>query len=226
LGLGLLRGPIHSRTNDQLFELDVKGDDAGQLALDSLTSFTHFHPVRTKTPKLDLSSLRSYQVLRDRSAVPAVSSRTVTKSKKRLSYEEKKRMLSIGRRRGKSDGGIAAISTPAMTLSSDSSATGTYDVWTASLDMQVSVRVPLFLEQPHRTYLTSNLRPPNQWTKPTSPPLVNSHPCQPLIQERPTTLTSEHIRHSFTPLMKLKLSARKSRLSGGVLRRRCWRIGG
>ncbi|KAJ7132336.1 P60-like protein [Mycena epipterygia] len=75
---------LHKQQDDQLFVIDVKGDEK----------------IRSALPKFKTSELTSTKILAQRSAVPAVVSRT-TASKKRkspLSSEDKNRLLRISKR--------------------------------------------------------------------------------------------------------------------------------
>jgi len=71
---------VHSKSNEQLFSVDTTGDEQ----------------VRKRITKTSLKSLKSYQNLSQRSAVPAVSSRQ--KKHGAVTRAEKVRMLKAGRR--------------------------------------------------------------------------------------------------------------------------------
>ncbi|KAF7357047.1 Ribosome biogenesis protein NOP53 [Mycena venus] len=75
---------LHKQQDDQLFVIDVKGDEK----------------IRSSLPKFKASELTSTKILAQRSAVPAVVSRTTTVKKRKspLSSEDKNRLLRISKR--------------------------------------------------------------------------------------------------------------------------------
>ncbi|KLO16544.1 P60-like protein [Schizopora paradoxa] len=121
---------LHSKTNDDLFQIDAKGDDN----------------IRRSLPKFDPASLSYSKIIAQRSAVAAVYSRPTasTVKKRHLTLDEKNRLLSIGKR--KQHGPLNSFLDPkALGNGSASLApshavkkSGTYDVWTEeSAEMQV-----------------------------------------------------------------------------------------
>ena len=95
------------------------------------------HAVRRARPKFSKELLTSSKILAQRSAVPAVFSRTTSNPLKRktLTYEEKDRLLRMGKRQRK--GPFNAIMDPTevgsgsalLEVSEAAKKSGTYDVW-------------------------------------------------------------------------------------------------
>ncbi|KAF7371023.1 Ribosome biogenesis protein NOP53 [Mycena sanguinolenta] len=119
---------LHKQQDDQLFVVDVKGDDK----------------IRKHMPKFKASELISTKILAQRSAVPAVISRT-TASKKRkspLSSEDKERLLRISKRPRK--GPFNSIVDPTefgagsatLGLSEAVKSSGAYDPWAPAEEME------------------------------------------------------------------------------------------
>ncbi|KAJ7230687.1 ribosome biogenesis protein Nop53/GLTSCR2 [Mycena pura] len=116
---------LHKQADDQLFVVDVKGDDK----------------IRSVLPKFKSSELTSARILAQRSAVPALVSRaTATSTKKRkapLSKEDKERLLRIGKRTRR--GPFNSVVDPAafgqgsasLELSEAVKQSGGYDPWAA-----------------------------------------------------------------------------------------------
>ncbi|KAH8112822.1 tumor suppressor protein Gltscr2 [Phellopilus nigrolimitatus] len=117
---------LQSKANDELFQIDVKGDDK----------------VRKSLPKFNKLQLSYNKVLAERSAVSAVYSRPSTSSKKRplVSHEEKSRLLRIAKRKRLGPlnsivdhtelGQGSAILEPSHAVKES----GKYNVWTAEKD--------------------------------------------------------------------------------------------
>ncbi|KAJ7173719.1 ribosome biogenesis protein Nop53/GLTSCR2 [Mycena filopes] len=109
---------LHKQQDDQLFVVDVKGDDK----------------IRTSLPKFKTSELTSTKILAQRSAVPAVVSRP-TKRKSPLSSEDKGRLLRISKRPRK--GPFNTVMDPtefgagsaSLELSEAVKNSGSYDAW-------------------------------------------------------------------------------------------------
>ncbi|KAF9461790.1 ribosome biogenesis protein Nop53/GLTSCR2 [Collybia nuda] len=118
-----ITGTILQKTqNSDLFQIDVKGDNQ----------------IRKSLPKFSKSELTSTKILAQRSAVPAVFSRPTPTSNKRkslVSYEEKARLLRIGKRPRK--GPFNSIVDPSefesgsgtLGLSEAVKKSGSYDPW-------------------------------------------------------------------------------------------------
>ncbi|KAJ6607012.1 ribosome biogenesis protein Nop53/GLTSCR2 [Mycena sp. CBHHK59/15] len=112
---------LHKQQDDQLFVIDVKGDDK----------------IRSSLPKFKSSELTSTKILAQRSAVPAVLSRPTTTRKRKspLSSEDKNRLLRIGKRPRK--GPFNSVMDPtelgagsaSLELSEAVKASGAYDPW-------------------------------------------------------------------------------------------------
>ncbi|KAJ7678262.1 ribosome biogenesis protein Nop53/GLTSCR2 [Mycena polygramma] len=113
---------LHKQQDDQLFVVDVKGDDK----------------IRSVLPKYKASELTSTKILAQRSAVPAVVSRTTGKKRKSpLSYEDKTRLLRISKRPRKGpfntvvDPTEFGAGSASLELSEAVKSSGAYDPWAA-----------------------------------------------------------------------------------------------
>ena len=112
----------------------------------SLNTFIHYfsltiHPillVRRHLPKFSSSQLSSAKILAQRSAVPAVVSRATSsnpKHKRKLTHEDKDRLLRIGKRmrkgpfNGVMDPTEMGAGSALLEVSEAVKASGTYDVW-------------------------------------------------------------------------------------------------
>ncbi|KAH8101723.1 P60-like protein [Cristinia sonorae] len=116
---------LHKTTNDELFQVDVKGDDQ----------------VRKRLPKFSTSNLTATKILQQRSAVPAVFSRpqssTSSLKRKKITHEEKDRLLRIGKKMRK--GPFNSVVDPTefgagsalLEVSEAAKTSGSYDVWAA-----------------------------------------------------------------------------------------------
>ncbi|KAJ2916207.1 hypothetical protein MD484_g4187, partial [Candolleomyces efflorescens] len=159
--------PLQKLKDSDLFEIDVKGDDK----------------VRHTLPKFSSSQLTSAKILAQRSAVPAVLSRTTSSSFKRkasnLSREDKERLLRIAKRPRK--GPFNAIMDPSelksgegiVEMSEAVRQSGTYDAWASADDVEMEeVKDGMETVQPKR------VKPP-QTTKPRDmidvPAVVEPH---------------------------------------------------
>ena len=129
----LASGPLHKMADEELFTIDLTGDDKGGLLK---TLIHHLNcPVvrqRVKTKKPLISTL----ILSQRSAVPAIYSRVgQDKKKDPITRAEKERLLRIGKRKrvGQSNalvdptevGRGSALLEPTEAVKKS----GTYDVW-------------------------------------------------------------------------------------------------
>ncbi|GLB39633.1 putative nop53 (60S ribosomal biogenesis) [Lyophyllum shimeji] len=121
---------LQSTTDQDLFQIDVTGD--AQL--------------RNSLQRFSRSQLTSTKILAERSAVPAVFSRSSTASKKwksSMSHEEKARLLRIGKRPQK--GPFNSVVDPTefgagsaiLELSEAVKSSGTYDPWASPPEQEV-----------------------------------------------------------------------------------------
>lgn len=115
---------LHKTKDDKLFQVDLKGDEK----------------IRAHLPRYSKSQLTSTKILSQRSAIPAVFSRSTSfsnpkKRKSLLSHEEKSRLLRIGKRPRK--GPFNSVMDPAefgagsalIELSEAVKESGKYDPW-------------------------------------------------------------------------------------------------
>ncbi|TCD63424.1 hypothetical protein EIP91_005425 [Steccherinum ochraceum] len=113
---------LQKTTNQDLFQIDVKGDEN----------------VRKRLPKFSTSALTSAKILSQRSAIPAVFSRPQSATplkRKKLTHEEKDRLLRIGKKMRK--GPFNAIIDPTevgagsalLEVTEAVKESGKYDVW-------------------------------------------------------------------------------------------------
>ena len=117
--------------------------------------------VRRARPKFSKELLTSSKILAQRSAVPAVFSRTTANPLKRkiLTYEEKDRLLRMGKRPRK--GPFNAIIDPTevgagsalLEVSEAAKNSGTYDVWEASPTSCSAVKVRIARQLADRYHL-------------------------------------------------------------------------
>ncbi|KDQ56539.1 hypothetical protein JAAARDRAFT_131965 [Jaapia argillacea MUCL 33604] len=116
---------LQKKTDQELFQIDVKGDER----------------VRKALPRFSKSLLSSTKILNQRSAVPAVFSRGADSSiikKRKLTHEDKERLLRIGRRMRK--GPLNTVMDPTdfgkgsaiLDVTEAVKSSGTYDVWEAN----------------------------------------------------------------------------------------------
>ncbi|GBE83516.1 Ribosome biogenesis protein [Sparassis crispa] len=159
-------GIVKDKTNDQLFLIDVKGDER----------------VRKSLPRFSTSLLTSAKILAQRSAFPAVFSRTTTTVaagvKRKLTHEEKGRLLRMGKRVRR--GPFNAMIDPTefgsgsamLEVSEAARKSGGYDVWDEELAEGTKVKHP---NTPHpRSHITLSAVPtPHEGT--SYNPLVTSH---------------------------------------------------
>ncbi|KAF8586908.1 P60-like protein [Ramaria rubella] len=111
--------PVHQKTNDQLFQVDLTGDER----------------LKRSLPKYDHSQLMSSKILAQRSEIPAVFSRVSKPSRSALTHEEKGRLLRMGKRKVKGPfntlvdpkelGAGSAMLEPTEAVKNS----GKYDVW-------------------------------------------------------------------------------------------------
>ncbi|KAJ7881152.1 ribosome biogenesis protein Nop53/GLTSCR2 [Mycena leptocephala] len=118
---------LHKQQDDQLFVIDVKGDEK----------------LRSSLPKYKASELTSTKILAQRSAVPAVVSRTTAQKRKSpLSSEDKNRLLRISKRPRK--GPFNSVVDPTefgagsatFELSEAVKNSGAYDAWAPPEEVQ------------------------------------------------------------------------------------------
>lgn len=161
---------LQKKTDDELFQVDVKGDAR----------------VRKSLPRFSTSLLSSARILSQRSAVPAVFSRTSVNPLKRktLSYEEKGRLLRIGKRPRR--GPFNAIMDPTemgsgsalLDVSEAAKNSGSYDVWNArgpvDTDSNDSTQVK-HPKTPHPRSLIALAAVPSPHEGTSYNPLVTSH---------------------------------------------------
>ncbi|KAJ7777431.1 ribosome biogenesis protein Nop53/GLTSCR2 [Mycena metata] len=138
---------LHKQQDDQLFVVDVKGDDK----------------IRTSLPKFKTSELTSTKILAQRSAVAAVVSRP-TKRKSPLSSEDKSRLLRISKRPRK--GPFNTIVDPtefgagsaSLELSEAVKNSGSYDPW-APAEEVVEIKDGLETVQPKKVKVPVHSHP-------------------------------------------------------------------
>jgi len=122
-----LSSALQKKADDELFSLDVAGDDKGMLDPPVPQFADIYLPVRAKTKKLDLSQLKSAKILAQRSAVPAVVSRVTSKDKDRMLRSVKRK------RQDPLDAVVKQLPFGAGSAALDPSAavkkSGQYDVW-------------------------------------------------------------------------------------------------
>ncbi len=143
---------VQKKTNDQLFVIDVTGDDAGTLyfaqtlpllkCIAFLTNFFWSPLVRPTLPKFAKASLTSAKILAQRSAVPALLSRPSSTStdtkRKRLTHEEKDRLLRMGKRMRRGPFNVVVDPTETgegsalLELSEAAKQSGQYNMWDAT----------------------------------------------------------------------------------------------
>ncbi|KAH9947852.1 P60-like protein [Amylocystis lapponica] len=184
---------LQKQTNDELFQVDVKGDDR----------------VRKAFPKFSREQLTSTKILAQRSAVPAVFSRTIAPSPKRrlLTHEEKGRLLRMGKRARR--GPFDAVMDPTelgagsamLEVSEAARESGGYDVWSAPLDTQgPSIKHP---RTPH---------PRTAIMLPAVPPPHEGASYNPLFASHQELLRSAHEAEERRVKAAEELSTVKARL--------------
>ncbi|EIN14662.1 P60-like protein [Punctularia strigosozonata HHB-11173 SS5] len=169
---------LQSKTNQELFQVDVKGDDA----------------VRKALPRFSTKALMSAQLLAQRSAVPAVTSRTFTtpsdSKKRKLSHEEKARLLRTAKklRKGPLNSYVDPTELGAGSATIDVSEavknSGGYNVWETkeeSNDVEEEIPRP-----------SSNAKPK------APPPTVHTHPRR--VIELPA-IAEPHQGVSYNPAL-------------------------
>ncbi|KAJ7272728.1 P60-like protein [Mycena haematopus] len=153
---------LYKQQDDQLFVVDVKGDDK----------------IRKALPKFKASELTSTKILAQRSAVPAVLSRTTTNKKRKspLSSEDKTRLLRISKRPRK--GPFNSVVDPTefgagsatLELSEAVKSSGAYDPWAPAEEMEEikdgletvqpkKVKVPVHSHPRHKIEVPAILEP-------------------------------------------------------------------
>ncbi|KZV75676.1 P60-like protein [Peniophora sp. CONT] len=111
---------LHKKKDEDLFVVDTAGDDT----------------VRKRLPKLSTRSLTAAKILAQRSAVPAVHSRSTPSTKSKLTRAEKERLLRIGKKDRKGPLNTLVDHTAqgegsALMEVSHAASQGAYDVWGA-----------------------------------------------------------------------------------------------
>jgi nucleolar protein 53 len=149
----IYRLTLQKKTDSELFVVDTKGDDKGTCSRQLRTTQTisyYFFSVRKSLPRFSRTTLRSHQIISQRSAVPAVHARS---RKSLVSPRDKERLLRIARkdRRGPLNS-IVDPSQPGagsalLEVSEAVKKSGQYDMWSAQakleagLDDEVKVKV-------------------------------------------------------------------------------------
>ncbi|KAI0943675.1 hypothetical protein AcW1_002776 [Taiwanofungus camphoratus] len=156
---------LQKKTDDELFQIDVKGDDR----------------VRRSLPKFSTSLLTSAKIISQRSAVPAVFSRATSTSsalKRKLTHEEKGRLLRMGKRPRK--GPFNAVIDPTelgagsamIEVSEAAKKSGSYDVWTEKSAEAITAKNP---KTPHPKSMIALPAVPAPHEGTSYNPLVTSH---------------------------------------------------
>ncbi|KAK7683840.1 hypothetical protein QCA50_013216 [Cerrena zonata] len=123
---------LHKKADDELFQIDVKGDEN----------------VRKYLPKFSSSQLTSAKILAQRSAVPAVVSRRTSSTsghKRKLTHEEKDRLLRMGKRmrkgpfNGVMDPTEMGAGSALLEVSEAVKASGSYDVWNTPKEVEMEI---------------------------------------------------------------------------------------
>ncbi|KAI0672234.1 P60-like protein [Trametes maxima] len=127
---------LQNKKDEELFQVDVRGDDE----------------VRKTLPKFSERVLTSTKILSERSAVPAVFSRPTAGSKlekrKAVSYEDKSRLLRMGKRLRKGpfnayvDPDQVGEGSAMLELSEAAKKAGEYDVWAEDVPDRPTVKAP------------------------------------------------------------------------------------
>ncbi|RPD61576.1 P60-like protein [Lentinus tigrinus ALCF2SS1-7] len=129
---------LQKKKNEELFQVDVTGDDE----------------VRKTLPKFSERVLTSTKILSQRSAVPAVFSRTTDSAakagakRKAVTHDEKTRLLKMGKRlrRGPFDAFVdpdqVGEGSATLELSEAAKKAGTYDVWAEEVPEKIAVKAP------------------------------------------------------------------------------------
>lgn len=143
------RSAVHKKTNEELFHIDVKGDEKGAVPVVTTSHLLkqYLLPlVRKSLPKFSTSLLTSTKVLAQRSAVPAIFSRTNTNTplkRKAVTHDDKGRLLRIAKRMRK--GPFNAVIDPTefgagsalLDLTEAVKKSGQYDVWVDQPDPDI-----------------------------------------------------------------------------------------
>jgi len=134
---------LHNQPDKDLFAVDTAGDEGGAYPA-TVSELLHGRliirdTVRRRLPKFSKAQLTSTKILSQRSAVPAVSSRTTKKSP--VSYQQKGKLLQTARRprRGPFNAIIdhtefGAGSAP-IDVSEAAKKSGQYDIWEEDIEM-------------------------------------------------------------------------------------------
>lgn len=124
-----------------MFEVDLKGDDNSTFlpVMRILNITIREHIVRKSLPRFSPAQLTSAKILAQRSAVPAVFSRTLNSRKRKpiVGREDKERLMRVSKRPRKGpfnsvlDPTEYAAGTTIIGLSEAVKKSGTYDPWDA-----------------------------------------------------------------------------------------------
>ncbi|TFY68263.1 hypothetical protein EVJ58_g1107 [Rhodofomes roseus] len=155
---------LQKKTNEELFQVDVKGDEH----------------IRRTQPKFSKALLTSTKILAQRSAVPAVITRTTANPLKRknLTYEEKGRLLRMGKRPRKGpfnaviDHTEMGAGSAMLEVSEAAKNSGTHDVWGDSSVQGTKVKHP---KTPNPRSLIALPAVPTPHEGTSYNPLVTSH---------------------------------------------------
>ncbi|KAI0088209.1 ribosome biogenesis protein Nop53/GLTSCR2 [Irpex rosettiformis] len=154
---------LQQKTNDELFQVDVIGDEG----------------VRQRQPKVSFSQLTSAKILAQRSAVPAVTTRatsSATLKRKKLSHEEKDRLLRIGKRPRRGpfnvvmDHTVAGEGSAMMEVTEAVKNSGKYDVWQEEGD-ETEDEIPPPVPHPREHIVLSAVPSPHEGTS-YNPPVT------------------------------------------------------
>lgn len=163
------RKPIQKHKNEELFQIDVKGDEKSvyqhRISITIASNLKYFFSiiivVRKQLPRFSASQLSSTKILAARSAVPAVFSRPYLPSTKRkagpyISPEEKARLLRIGKRLRK--GPLNSVMDPTefgagsalLEVSEAARMSGGYDPWGGDSAQVEEAEMPDGMETVHK----------------------------------------------------------------------------
>ncbi|TFK52820.1 tumor suppressor protein Gltscr2 [Heliocybe sulcata] len=162
---------LQKKKDEDLFQVDVRGDEH----------------VRKTMPKYSKAALTATKILNQRSAVPAVFSRAFSSAsgKRKLSHEEKERLLRMGKRarRGPLNSYVdeteAGSGSALLEVSEAAKRSGGYDVWSSKKEEEIETKDGLEHVQ-------------NKQVKPAEP-----HPLRSVIQI--PAVSEPHVGTSYNP---------------------------
>ena len=153
---------MQKKKDEDLFQVDVAGDDASACSIPVRSSSTMLasvisdilDAVRKTLPKFSERVLTSTKILSQRSAVPAVFSRATENAvagtkRKAVTHDDKSRLLRMGKRLRKGpfnafvDPNQVGEGSAMLELSEAAKKAGTYDVWAEEAPERVPVKVCL-----------------------------------------------------------------------------------